>query len=168
MRASLIALLVLFVAVAVAGVAVDAYYITYYYGSSTCNTSESRVVFGLTTFCFSYNTTYTLNYQTAELTKCNSSTGRYSYTSWFGTFCNAGSRDTFFDAAVGECQALSTVSGRNGSMRVYCNDYTTTSLAATSTTVPATVAASASSVSSSTAACAAVTCLLFIFSVLTF
>jgi hypothetical protein len=159
MRASLLALLALLV-LFVAGASVDALYIRYYYGSSTCNSSSTRVYLLHSDSnlgrCFNYNSTYTLTTESAILSKCNQTTAKFSYTSYSGTGCLATVRNSFVDSDEQVCQALSTVNGKNGSMRVYCSNETTTP------------SPTASSVSFSTTACAAVTCLLFIISILTF
>ena len=126
MRASLLALLVLFVAV-IAGAAVDAQNprITYYYGDSACSSASSRtyVLTGSSILgeCYNYEATYSRSQESLSLTKCNTSTGKFSYVAYAGSFCNNGVRDRLTDAAVGECQALSTVNGNAGSLRVSCS-----------------------------------------------
>ena len=127
MRASLLALLVLFVAVVAGSVAVDAQNptITYYYGNSACNSASSRtyVLTGSSILgeCYNYEATYSRSQESLSLTKCNTSTGKFSYVAYAGSFCNSGVRDRLTDAAVGECQALSTVNGNAGSLRVSCS-----------------------------------------------
>ncbi len=155
MRASLLALLVLFVAV-VAGVAVDAAYIRYYYGSGDCSSSDSRGYQVVFFNCFDYNSTYNLTTESAELGACSGS-GRFEYKAYSKSSCGGTYRNFFLNFGENDCHALSTVNGKTGSMKVVCDDDTTTTPSPT-----------ASSVSFSTTACAAVTCLLFIISILTF
>ncbi len=121
MRASLLAFLVL-VAVVVAGaISVDADYIRYYYGSRDCSSSDSRMyVLGSSASCFSYNSTYTVATESAILSKCNQSSGKFSYISYKGTGCSGSVRNSFVDANESSCQGLASDDTTTGSMKVYC------------------------------------------------
>jgi hypothetical protein len=161
MRAYLLALLVLVVTVVVPDAVFGVqYYIDYFYGSSSCSTSDSRVNFIGVTYCFSYNSTYTLTTESAVLSNCDETTGEFNYTSYVGTGCTGSVRDNFKNASVGVCQPLSTVNGRSSSMKVFCSyqalanyypsRYTTYVAPTTSTRAPTTSSATTTTANTST------------------
>ena len=97
----------------------DAHYIRFYYDNTACTSSSSSLWFlGTSTSCQSpWNNTQTkTNTGSFKLSKCNATTGKFSFDAYSQVSCSGGSFQSYNDAAADTCVVVGP-----GSMRVVCS-----------------------------------------------